>query len=180
VEVLQALAGQEQPGGLDGILVGDQDGPPARVGPAQFFDQRGHSAGRRLDRLGREGQVGGVVEIGLQLAREGGGQILPAHPRPAHAQPPLGEALVEDRGQAEAAADDAGGLLRTQQGGAEQEVGPGPGQVGGGGTSLAPAGRTETETGQIAVAQVIRVVDLAVANEEEAGQHRRECRERVR
>jgi len=180
VQVGQASAREAEAGGLQGILVGDEDGLCPRVGPSQFVHQVHHPFGGSGERLRGEGQIGGMSEVGLQLAGEGGREFLPHDPRPAEAQPPLGEALVGARAQAEPAADDRGSLLRPAQGGAEEQRGSGRGQVVGGGARLTSAGAAQAEARQVAVAEVAGVVDLAVADEEEAGQHGRECRKRVR
>lgn len=171
VEGGEITPGEEEPGGLHRVLVGDEHGRRPGTLFSQFVHQIGDALRRLCQALGGEGQVGRVIQIGFQLPGEGGGQVLPHHAVPAHPQAPLGEAEVGDGRQAEPPADGLGRLYGPLQGRGEQHPGAEPAQVGRRLLGLGPAGGAEPEPGQIAVAHVAGVGDLTVAHEIQAAEH---------
>jgi hypothetical protein len=171
-ETAERAAGEVESGGLDRVLVGDQDGGATRNGGTEVVDDRRHPAGHFTERFRGEGEVVRVGEIGLEFSGESVRKVLPRHSGPTCPEAPFREAVVDPRYHVQCPSDLIGGLRgplqrRRHQSGSRGDLA----EIGGGGRGLGPAGDAEAESGEVGVDHVGGIVNLAVADQEESGEH---------
>ena len=87
----------------------ENDPAPGQPG-SQVGRRRNDSLACLGQRLRGERQVGGVLQVGLQLTREHLGEALQGGAGPPHPQAPFGEALVHLERSAAPLGDQRGGL----------------------------------------------------------------------
>ncbi len=91
---LEAATGQVADGGVDGVLVGDDDQIAVTGLGGVRADAAGDACGETGEALGGEREIVGVLEVCLELARALDGELLPDNPGPSPRNQPLGESLV--------------------------------------------------------------------------------------
>ena len=101
---------ESEAGGLDRILVGDDDDLGGGVAVDQALEHVDHPRRDLVESLGREGQAVGMVEVGGQLAGDGPVEVLPSDAGPPFAQTPLGEPIIDLRLQFQGRSHDGRGL----------------------------------------------------------------------
>ena len=131
-------------------------------------DTRGHPCPRILERLRREGQMPGIVEIGFEFARKDLGQALPGDAGPSGRELPLEETVVDKDGYTRRVRKPLGSLYRPFQRRGDDAGGWLLGQsctcCGG----LLPSPRGQPEARQVGVNHMLWVFDLAVAYQVDA------------
>jgi len=156
-------AGEVQPGRLHRVLVRDDHRDTIWEGGADIFHCGGHTFGNGGQGLGREGEILGVIEVGLELSGILLGQLLPDRAGPAPAQRPLGEALIALDFEGKAGGQNLRSLQGPLQRRRDDNVDSEGSNTRCGRHRLTVAGLTEAESGKVAVTHPIGVVDLTVA-----------------
>ncbi len=165
LETGQLATGERQPQRLNRVLVGNNGADTPSMFDAEIVDNRLHPPGYVGDRLRGKVEIGGLSEVGLDLTRKPGGELLPADSRPARSEQPLRQPIVGCGLYARRDSYRPSGLDCPLERGAHDGVNLCLAKSYRSCSSLSTAGSTEAIAVQGGVDDVIGVANLAVPDE---------------